>query len=159
MTNICAAMNCAFTGIAPSDAATDEDKRWLEEAFGLLGVVEGCDEKNFDALTALTGAGPAFFLTLMEAAAMGGIQVGLPKELAYKGAAGVLLGASRLFLEETGGHPAALRDAVCTPGGMTIEGIYEIERSGARAAVMKAVLLAAEKGKVLTEKILASLKQ
>jgi pyrroline-5-carboxylate reductase len=158
MTNICAAMNCAFTGIAPSAAVTDEDKRWLREAFGLLGGVEECEEKSLDALTALTGAGPAFFLTLMEAAAMGGIQAGLPKELSYKGAASALLGASRLFLEEAGGHPAALRDAVCTPGGMTIEGIYEIERSGARAAMMKAVLLTAEKGKVLTEKILASMK-
>ncbi|MDR1648669.1 MAG: pyrroline-5-carboxylate reductase [Synergistaceae bacterium] len=158
MTNICAALNCAFTGISGSDAATDEDGRWLREVFGLLGGVEECEEKSLDALTALTGAAPAFFLTLMEAAAMGGIQIGLPKEIAYKGAASVLLGASRLFLEEGGGHPATLRDAVCTPGGMTIEGIYEIERSGARAAVMKAVLLTAEKGKVLTEKILASIK-
>ena len=158
MTNICAAMNCAFTGISDSDATTDEDKRWLTEAFGLLGEVEECEEKNLDALTALTGAAPAFFLTLMEAAAMGGVQIGLPKEIAYKGAASVLLGASRLFLEEGDRHPAALRDAVCTPGGMTIEGIYEIERSGARAAVMKAVVLTAEKGKVLTEKILESLK-
>jgi pyrroline-5-carboxylate reductase len=158
MTNICAALNCAFTGISGSDASTDEDRRWLAEAFGLLGGVEECEEKSLDALTALTGAAPAFFLTLMEAAAMGGIQIGLPKEVAYKGAAGVLLGASRLFLEEGGLHPAALRDSVCTPGGMTIEGIYEIERSGARAAMMKAVVLTAEKGKVLTEKIQASLK-
>ncbi|MDR2175723.1 MAG: NAD(P)-binding domain-containing protein [Synergistaceae bacterium] len=158
MTNICAAINCAFTGIACSDVSADEDRRWLREIFGLLGGVEECEEKSLDALTALTGAAPAFFLTLMEAAAMGGIQIGLPKEIAYKGAAGVLLGASRLFLEEGAAHPAALRDAVCTPGGMTIEGIYEIERSGARAAMMKAVVLTAEKGKVLTEKILESLK-
>jgi pyrroline-5-carboxylate reductase len=157
MTNICAAMNCAFTGISGLDAATDEDRRRLTEVFGLLGETEECEENILDALTALTGAAPAFFLTLMEAAAMGGVQIGLPKEIAYKGAASVLWGASRLFLEEGGSHPAALRDAVCTPGGMTIEGIYEIERSGARAAMMKAVVLTAKKGEVLTEKILKSL--
>jgi pyrroline-5-carboxylate reductase len=154
MTNICSAMNCALTGLAPSDATTSEDKRWMEKVFGLLGPIEDCDEKNLDALTALTGAAPAFFLTRREAAARGGIQAGLPKELAYKGAAGALLGASRLFSEEAGIHPAALRDAVCTPGGMTIEGIYELERAGARAAMMKAILVTAEKGKILTEKVL-----
>lgn len=157
MTNICAAMNCAFTGATRSPDTTDDDMAWMMEAFGLLGAVEESEEKNLDALTALTGAAPAFFMSLMEAAAMGGIQAGIPKETAYKGAAAALLGAARLSMEAEK-HPAALRDDVCTPGGMTIEGIYEIERSGARAAVMKAVVATAEKGKVLTDKIAASLK-
>ena len=157
MTNICAAMNCAFTGITRTASSTDEDIQWMKEAFALLGVVEESEEKNLDALTALTGAAPAFFLSLMEAAAMGGIQAGIPKDVSYKGAASALLGAARLAMEAEK-HPSALRDDVCTPGGMTIEGIYEIERTGARAAVMKAVVATAEKGKVLTDKIAASLK-
>jgi pyrroline-5-carboxylate reductase len=157
MTNICAAINCAFTGVTRSDVTTDADMAWMKEAFGLLGPVEESEEKSLDALTALTGAAPAFFMSLMEAAAMGGIHAGLPKDLAYKGAVSAMLGAARLVAEE-GKHPAELRDSVCTPGGMTIEGVYEIERVGARAAVMKAVVLTAEKGRVLTEKIIASLK-
>ena len=66
-----------------------------------------------------------------------------------------MLGASRLALDvlEAGKHPAAIRDDVCTPGGMTIEGVYEIERAGARSALMKAVVLTAEKGKVLTARV------
>lgn len=157
MTNICAAMNCAFTGVTKSKDTTDSDMSWMMDAFALIGTVEESEEKNLDALTALTGAAPAFFMSLMEAAAMGGIQAGIPKETAYKGAAAALLGAARLSME-AGKHPSALRDDVCTPGGMTIEGIYEIERAGARAAVMKAVVMTAEKGKVLTDKIAASLK-
>jgi pyrroline-5-carboxylate reductase len=129
---------------------------WMKEAFALLGPVEDSEEKNLDALTALTGATPAFFMSLMEAAAMGGIYAGLPKNLAYKGAMSAMLGAARLAMEAEE-HPAELRDNVCTPGGMTIEGVYEIERVGARAAMMKAVVLTAEKGRTLTEKTIASL--
>jgi pyrroline-5-carboxylate reductase len=156
MTNICAAINCAFTGVARSKATTHDDMTWLKGTFGLLGPVEESEERNLNALTALTGAAPAFFMSLMEAAAMGGIHAGLPKDLAYKGAMSAMLGAARLSAEVEK-HPAELRDDVCTPGGMTIEGIYEIERAGARAALMKAVLLTAEKGKLLEEKIAASL--
>jgi pyrroline-5-carboxylate reductase len=157
MTNICAALNCAFTGVTKSSATTETDEAWMRDAFGLLGPVEEADEGSLNALTSLTGATPAFFMSLMEAAAMGGIQAGIPKDLAYKGAMSAMLGAARLSMEG-GRHPAELRDDVCTPGGMTIEGIYEIERAGARAAMMKAVVLTAEKGKVLTDRIAASLK-
>ena len=88
---------------------------------------------------------------------MGGIHAGLPKALAYKGAAAVALGAARLAVE-SGKAPAELRDDICTPGGTTIEGIAELERSGARGAMMRAVLAAAEKGRVLTDKVRQSLK-
>ncbi|MDR2528308.1 MAG: NAD(P)-binding domain-containing protein [Synergistaceae bacterium] len=152
MSSICAALGCAFTGIAHSDAATEVHMGWMKDAFGLVGIAEETEEKNLDALTALTGATPAFFATLMEAAAMGGIHAGLPKELSYRAAASAMLGAARLALS-TDRHPATLRDDVCTPGGMTIEGIYELERAGARAALMRAVLLTAEKGKVLTSRV------
>lgn len=152
MTNICAAMNCAFTGVAQSSSVTSADSDWMKGAFALVGDVEQTEERNLDALTALTGAAPAFFMSLLEGAAMGGIQAGIPKDLAYRGAAAALLGAARLSMEAEK-HPAALRDDVCTPGGMTIEGIYEVERSGARAALMKAVLVTAEKGRILTDRI------
>lgn len=157
MTSICAAMNVAFTGIAPSDSATESDRALLLETFSLVGPADFAEERSLDALTALTGAGPAFFLSLLEAAAMGGIQAGLPKDLAYKASAAAVLGAARLAMD-SGKAPAALRDDVCTPGGMTIEGIAELERSGARGTMMRAVLSTAEKGRVLTEKVVQSLK-
>ena len=157
MSNICAAMNVAFTGVVPSASCTGDDRTLLLELFSLVGSAELTEERNLDALTSLTGSGPAFFLSLLEGAAMGGIHAGLPKALAYKGAAAAALGAARLALE-SGKAPAELRDDVCTPGGTTIEGIAELERSGARGAMMRAVLAAAEKGRVLTEKVMQSLK-
>lgn len=157
MTNICAAMNVAFTGVVPSASCSGEDRTLLLELFSLVGAADLSEERNLDALTSLTGAGPAFFLSLLEAAAMGGIQAGLPKDLAYKGAAAAVLGAARLAMD-SGRAPAELRDDVCTPGGMTIEGIAELERSGARGTMMRAVLATAEKGRVLTDKVAQGLK-
>ena len=161
MTSICAALRCSFTGISKTPETTPEDSAWLKETFALLGDVEEVEEKSLDALTALTGAAPAFFLGLLEAAAMGGIQAGLPKDIAYKGATAALLGAARLKQEElkktdgTAKSVGEMRDSVCTPGGMTIEGVYELERAGARGAMMKAVLVTAEKVRVLTERVAA----
>ncbi|MCL2767849.1 MAG: NAD(P)-binding domain-containing protein [Synergistaceae bacterium] len=158
MSNLCAELNCAFTGIVKSDTATDADLVWMIDTFGLLGEVEVIEEKSIDAITALAASAPAFFVTLMEALAMGGIYTGLPKDLAYRGAMSAMLGAARLSMA-SGKHPATLRDDVCTPAGVTIEGIYEIERAGARATLMKAIILTADKVKVLTEKITESQKQ
>ena len=157
MPNICAAMNASFTGIAPSGSCTEEERTGLAELFSLVGSTELTEERNLDALTSLTGSVPAFFLSFMEAAAMGAIHAGLPKALAYKGAAAAVLGAARLAME-SGKTPSELRDDICTPGGMTIEGIAELERSGARGTMMRAVLAAAEKGRVLTDKVRQSLK-
>ncbi|MCR4818991.1 MAG: NAD(P)-binding domain-containing protein [Fretibacterium sp.] len=158
MTSICAVMGVAFTGIAVPGDSTDEDKKQLLETFGLLGDAALTEEGKLDALTSLTGAAPAFFLELLEAAAMGGIQAGLPKDLAYKGATAAVLGTARLILD-SGRGASELRDSICTPGGMTIEGIAELERAGARGTMMRAVLATAEKGRVLTEALLKNLEQ
>ena len=158
MTSICAAMGVALTGVAVPEDSPEEDQSLLLETFGLLGDATLTEESKLDALTSLTGAAPAFFLDLMEAAAMGGIQAGLPRTLAYKGAAAALLGAARLVLD-TGGEPSGLRDSICTPGGMTIEGIAELERAGARGTLMRAVTSTAEKGRALTEALLRDLER
>ena len=158
MSNLCAELNCAFTGIVKSDESTDADLAWIKETFELLGEVEMVEEKYLDAITALAASAPAFFVTLMEALAMGGIYTGLPKDLAYRGAMSAMLGAARLSMA-SGKHPATLRDDVCTPAGATIEGIYEIERSGARATLMKAIILTADKVKAMTENISQSMTQ
>ncbi|MBQ7262278.1 MAG: NAD(P)-binding domain-containing protein [Synergistaceae bacterium] len=157
MTSICAAMGAAFTGLSLSGACTEEDRAWLFDAFGPLGDVEIVEEGKLDALTALTGAGPALFLELLEAAAMGGIHAGLPKVLAYRAAVAAVLGAARLAAGHEGRAASDVRDSICTPGGMTIEGVAEIERSGARGTMMMAVLRTAEKGARLTEALLKAL--
>lgn len=157
MTNTSASMNCAFTALVTSKEATEQDRELSSELFSLIGAIEFVEEKNLDALTALTGAAPAFFLSLMEAAALGGIHAGLPKALAYKGSACALIAAANLLLQGEK-HAAAIRDDICTPGGMTIEGISELEQSGARGTMMRAIVKTAEKGKALTEKLLSSLK-
>ena len=158
MTSICAAMGIAFTGIAVPEGSSEEDRRLLLEMFGLLGDADLTEEGKLDALTSLTGAAPAFFLELLEAAAMGGIQAGLPRALAYKGAAAAVLGTARLVMD-SGREPSELRDSICTPGGMTIEGIAELERAGVRGAMMRAVTATAEKGRVLTETLLKNLER
>ncbi len=158
MTSLCAAMGSAFTGIAVPEGTSEDDQKQLVDTFGLLGDAALTEEGKLDALTSLTGAAPAFFLELLEAAAMGGIQAGLPKELAYKGAAAAVLGTARLVMDSDR-TPSELRDAICTPGGMTIEGIAELERAGARGTMMRAVLATAEKGRVLTEALLRDLEK
>lgn len=155
MTSILASVNDAFSGISVSAECSDDDVSFLRESFALIGDAEVTDEKNLDAVSALTGAGVAFFLEIVEAAAMGGIHAGLPKGIAYRGAAAAALGAARL-VRESGKAPGDLRDSVCTPGGMTIEGVAEIERSGMRGSFMRAVLNTAEKGKLMAEKIARS---
>lgn len=156
ITNIAAAMGCAFTGVALAPDATEQDKNLCQEVFSLFGDVEFVDEKLFDAITSVSGAAPAFFLTLMEAAALGGVQAGLPATLSYKVAGSAMRAAACLALE-SGSNPAALRDAVCTPGGMTIEGIHELEERGVRGTMMKAILRSAEKGRSIGESLLKKL--
>ena len=91
-----------------------------------------------DAVTALSGSGPAYVYLMIEALVDGGVKVGLPRDVAYKLAAQTVLGAAQMVIE-TGLHPAQLRDMVTTPAGTTIEAIASLEHSGVRAALIDAV--------------------
>ncbi len=112
--------------------------------FGAVGFVGRVKEKLLDAVTGLSGSGPAYAFLMIEALADGGVLMGLPRDLALKLAAQTLEGAARMVLE-TGQHPAALRDAVASPGGTTIAGIEALEMGGVRAGIIGAVRAAAEK--------------
>jgi len=118
------------------------------EAFAALiapaGLVDRVEEKLIDAASALSGCGPAFVYLFMEALADGAVACGLPRDKAMAYAAQTLSGAARLALE-SGTHPAALKDAVCSPGGTTIQGVRALEEGGLRAAAMNAVIKAYEK--------------
>lgn len=108
---------------------------------GLLGFIA---EGQIDAASAISGCGPAFAAMLIEALADGGVACGLPRADAQRFAAQMLLGTAALALE-TGAHPGAMKDAVCSPGGSTIQGVRALEARGFRSAAMEAVIAAYEK--------------
>lgn len=122
-----------------------EEKVFLESLAG-AGRLAPLADKLMDAGSAVAGCGPAFADLFIEALADGGVACGLPRALALESAAQMMLGTAKLMLE-TGKHPGQLKDAVCSPGGATIQGIRALEEAGFRGAVMNAVIAAWEKSK------------
>ena len=118
------------------------------DAFAALmapaGLVDSLPEHLIDAASAVSGCGPAFAYLFIEALADGGVACGLPRDKALRYAAQMAAGAARMVLE-SGKHPGALKDAVCSPGGTTIQGVRTLEEGGFRAAAMDAVIAAYEK--------------
>lgn len=125
-------------GVSPIEVSA-----FLEGMSGAGRFIE-VPEKLIDAGSAVSGCGPAFADLFLEAMADGGVACGLPRAQAVQLAAQTLLGSARLLLE-TGKHPGALKDEVCSPGGSTIQGVRKLEEAGFRAAVMNAVIAAYEK--------------
>lgn len=116
----------------------------FREAMAGAGMLDFIDEGLIDAGSAVAGCGPAYAAMLIEALADGGVACGLPRAKAQAYAAQMLLGTAALALE-TGSHPGALKDAVCSPGGSTIQGVRALERGGFRSAAFEAVVAAYEK--------------
>ncbi|HCM27654.1 MAG TPA: pyrroline-5-carboxylate reductase [Treponema sp.] len=125
-----------------------EDVAELERALSAAGIVDRLDEKLMDAVTALSGSGPAFAYIFIEALADAGVRAGLPRDKALRYAARTVLGAAAM-VEETGQHPGVLKDAVCSPAGTTIAGVAALEERGFRAAAMAAVDAAFRRAKEL----------
>lgn len=123
---------------------TEEEKTAFLDAMGEAGEFTAVPERLIDAGSAVAGCGPAFAALFIEALADGGVACGLPRDKALAYAAQMLEGAARMVLE-SGRHPGALKDAVCSPGGTTIQGVRTLEEQGFRAAAMDAVIAAYEK--------------
>jgi pyrroline-5-carboxylate reductase len=124
--------------------ATAEHAALARRLFEAGGLCEEVTEAQLDAVTGLSGSGPAFACVLIEALADGGVRMGLPRAVALRLAAQTLLGTAKLVLE-TGEHPAVWKDRVATPGGTTIAGLAALEEAGVRAGLMQAVEAAARR--------------
>lgn len=138
MPNTCAAIGQGMLALtAPADTP---ERYWagVETILAQAGRVERVEERLMDQFTAVAGCGPAYVYQLIEALADGGVLVGLPRPQAQLYAAQTVLGAAAMVLE-TGEHPGALKDAVCSPGGSTIAGVAALEAGGFRAAAIRAV--------------------
>ncbi|HEV2647356.1 MAG TPA: pyrroline-5-carboxylate reductase [Acidobacteriaceae bacterium] len=133
---------CAGRFVEPKQLAIAQR---IFETVGRTVIVE---EKHMDAVTGLSGSGPAFLYIIIEALAEAGVNVGLPRDVATQLAAQTTYGAARMVLE-TGYHPALLKDQVTTPAGCTVDGILELEAGGLRVTLIKAVKRATQRAKEL----------
>lgn len=134
---------------SPSNADS-EILAFVEGVFGALGKVAHAPSKLMHAVTAMSGSGPAYVFMFIEALTQAGVVCGLSEELSATLAAQTVLGSAKM-VQETGTNPRVLKEAVCSPGGTTIEGVISLEEDGFNAAVISAVQKAAEKSKKLAE--------
>jgi pyrroline-5-carboxylate reductase len=148
MPNTPALVGASASAFACGKSATTADAKLAERLLSAVGLAVAVKEAQLDAVTGLSGSGPAYVYQFIEALSDGGVACGLPRDLATKLAAQTVLGAARMVLE-TGEHPGALKDAVTSPGGTTIEGIHELEKGKLRGTVMNAVRAAADKSRKL----------
>ena len=131
-------------GYALGQAATVEDGELVKRLLSAVGVAYEVKERLIDAVTGLSGSGPAYGYMIIEALSDGGVAAGLPRDISTRLAAQTMLGAAKMVLE-TGKHPGELKDMVCSPGGTTIEGVHELEEGGVRSALINAVRAATER--------------
>lgn len=127
-----------------NDAAKETDTRMVRDMLAASGRAVEVPESLMDAVTGLSGSGPAFAFLMIDALSDGGVSAGLPRDTATMMAAQTLLGAAKMVLE-TGRHPSVLRDQVTSPAGTTIEGVRALEEAGVRGALINAVLRSARR--------------
>ena len=148
MPNTPALVRSGMTALCWNDSVGEEEFEAVKEIFEGIGRVQEVPENQMDAVTGLSGSGPAFVYLFIDALSDAGVLCGLTRAQALELAAQTVYGSARMVLE-TGTHPAALRDAVCSPGGTTIEGVRELEAGAFRSTVIEAVIAACEKSKKL----------
>ncbi len=148
MTNTPALVDEAMTAISAGPHATDEHLELAEEMFRPLGRTMRLPESQQDAVTALSGSGPAYFYFLVEAMTDAGILLGLPRQVAHDLIVQTAIG-SAIMLRDSGEHPVKLREAVTSPAGTTISAIRELENHGVRAALLAALEAARDRAREL----------
>lgn len=126
------------------DTLSEAEHQFAESLLSAVGKLSSVSPKLMDAVTAVSGSGPAYVYMMIEAMGDGGVQAGLPRSIAYQLAAQTVLGSAKMVLE-TGIHPGELKDRVCSPGGTTIDAVAALEKDGFRYSVMDAVHVCCEK--------------
>jgi pyrroline-5-carboxylate reductase len=148
MPNTPALVGASATAFALGKSARPEDGELAQKLFSAIGLAFQVKEALLDAVTGLSGSGPAYVCLFIEGLSDGGVAAGLPREVATRLAAQTVLGSAKMVLE-TGLHPGVLKDMVTSPGGTTIEGLHELEKGKVRGALISAVRAAAEKSRKL----------
>lgn len=148
MPNTPALVGASASAYALGEGARPEDAALAQRLLSAVGVAFQVKESLLDAVTGLSGSGPAYIYMIIEALSDGGVAAGLPRDVATQLAAQTVFGSAKMVLE-TRMHPGALKDMVTSPGGTTIEGLHELEKGGLRAALINAVRAATEKSRKL----------
>jgi pyrroline-5-carboxylate reductase len=151
MPNTPALIGAGATAVCSGRKATADDLDLARQVFAMTGIAVSVEEKLMDAVTGLSGSGPAYVFTFIEALADAGVKHGLPREVAAQLAAQTVLGAARM-VAETGEHPTLLKEKVTSPGGTTIAALHALESGCFRGVVMDAVEAACLKSKELAGK-------
>jgi pyrroline-5-carboxylate reductase len=144
MPNTPSMIGAGASGFCLGRNATQEDSDSVKLMMDSVGLSYEVTESQLDAVVGVSGSGPAYVFLFIEALADGAVRMGLPRDIALKLAAQNVLGSAKMVLE-TGKHPGELKDAVCSPGGTTINAVTKLEELGFRNASMQAVIAAAEK--------------
>jgi len=152
MPNLGALVQAAYTAYVCESNVTAEDKEKVKTILDMMGICEEMDEKYMDAITAVSGSGPGYMSIIVEALTYAGLKVGLPRDIALKCAAQTVMGTGKLVLD-LHEDPTKIRDMTTTPGGTTIEAIYQIEQSQIRPAIMRAIEEATKKSQAIREKL------
>ena len=150
MPNTPVQVQAGMTLVTPNANVTPKELQEVRAIFESIGKVDEIEEKYLDAVAAISASGPAYVYMFIEALGDGGVLKGLPRKQSYEIAAQAVLGAAKMILE-TGKHPGDLKDMVCSPGGMTIEAVYALERNHFRASIIEAVEICTDKSKKLIE--------
>jgi pyrroline-5-carboxylate reductase len=148
MPNTPALVGASATAFAPGKSARPADAALAQKLFSAVGLAFQVKEALMDAVTGLSGSGPAYAYLFIEGLSDGGVAAGLPRDVATRLAAQTVLGSAKMVLE-TGQHPGVLKDMVTSPGGTTIEGLHELEKGKLRGTVISAVRAATEKSRKL----------
>lgn len=153
MPNTPVSVRCGVVGYSVGTSTKEEDLLLTDALFSAAGMAVQVQEYQLDALTGVSGSGPAYMFLALEAMADGGVAAGLPRALSLRIAAQTMKGAAEMVLQENGGepltHPATLKDKVASPAGTTIEGVTTLEKHGFRSSLIEAVKAAALRSRAL----------
>jgi len=152
MPNLGALVQAAYTAFCCEPNVSAQDKEKVKTLLNMIGVCEEMDEKYLDAITAVSGSGPGYMSIIIEALTYAGLKVGLPRNTALTCAAQTVMGTGKLVID-LHEEPSKIKDMTTTPGGTTIEAIYQIEQSQIRPAMIRAIEEATKKSQEIREKL------